>query len=431
MTGCTHSLVVSFVCLLGVNFVFGSHWRFGQISWKVTTSTTVEFTAQIGWRSSYIGSNSFAFGDGTSISLSATECPTSVTPCSSDSSSTLYYELLSVTTDLAGSESALIEYIFYHTYSSYSSYTYGLSSCCRIGDLVVGSGDSFAYYGTVALANGNSGSPVSSLAPVVQFSNGVATTIALLPVDNDGDAVTCRAATSSESAIDDNSFYTVSTSACTITMGESGSIGDKWAIQVVMETSAGDKVPMDFILEATDATLEAPKCNLTSPASSDGIYSVNVGSTLSVEMLGTDGDSSSINIQSVSLPSGASISPTGSQSVPVSFWFTWSPADGQQGSFSASVQVSDAYFQSDICTIPILVTNQPTLDPTSNPTSIPTAIPSTIPSKEPTENPSKYPTQEPSVQPTNNPSLFPTMSPSAPKTTQGKLYYLSLRVVSL
>ena len=364
-----------FLLFFVFNFVHGSHWRFGQISWKLISGTTVEFTAQLGWRSDFIGSEYFLFGDGSGTVLSDRECPSSgVVPCPDDGtipargnstnitvSDIVYYELLSITTDISGAEAALIKYIFYHEYPSLSTYTYGFSSCCRVSGLEVGSNDPYIYFGNVALSGGNTGSPVSGLSPILQFPNGVSTTFDLSPIDNDGDHVLCRKALSSESGIsinDDNNnnnnnntngtnstsgssgsstdFYTVDETACTVTIGELANVGSKWAVQIIMETEAGDVVPIDFVFEATDPTLEAPVCNLiTTPDNGDdGSYVVNVGDTLIVEMEGSDGDDTNLNVQSVTLPNGASISPTGSNSVPVAIFLTWTPVDGQEGSFS-------------------------------------------------------------------------------------------------
>ena len=121
--------------------------------------------------------------------MTSTLCPNVTTAYVVDTASNLYYE------------ATLIRYIFYHTYPSLSTFIYGFGDCCRIGGLIVGAGQDYDYYGIVSLANGNTGSPVSSISPIVQFTNGIATIIPISPVDNDGDIVTCRKATSTESSI--------------------------------------------------------------------------------------------------------------------------------------------------------------------------------------------------------------------------------------
>ena len=50
--------------LFGSSITNGSHWRCGEVSWKLEpgTSSMEQFTAEIAWRSDFIGRNTFCFG---------------------------------------------------------------------------------------------------------------------------------------------------------------------------------------------------------------------------------------------------------------------------------------------------------------------------------------------------------------------------------
>ena len=243
-------------------------------------------------------------------------------PCSSDTDSTTYYEVVSTTFELASESGTLLRY----NYVSLSSITCGFDSCCRIGSLVVGSNQGFDYYSTGSLLNGNTASPLSGISSIIQFTNNVSTSIPIAPVDNDVDSVTCRQATSTESGIYDNSFYSVYLNSCIITISESGSVGDEWATQASIV----------FIFEATDDTFEIPQFILITSMNSGSYYQVYAGNILIVEMKGADDDSSLLSVDGVSL----SITRGGDNNAePVTIYFEWTPIDSQTDSFSASIQV--------------------------------------------------------------------------------------------
>jgi hypothetical protein len=336
-----------------IGLTSASHWRFGQCSWKQTTGTTVEFTCEYGWRSTFIGSNYFNFGDGTGQSLSGG------------------YTLLSTGTDSYGNGWALVRYIFTHTYAGEGPYVATIQSCCRIGQLDVGSNDYWRMEYTIDMTNGNTGGPVSAISPLLQFTMGQPNSIPLSPVDNDGDTVTCRQATAAESKINDAdslTFYSVS-SDCVISISQAAEYYNLWAAQIMMETANGDSNPIDFIFEGTTATLNnAPVCSLDLAIPVEGYFSVDEGDLLEIGLTGTDSDAGdTLTFNPVSLPAGSSFSgPIGAS--PISGKFSWTPSPGQDGSYSASFQVVDSSSATSLCIIPIRVTEVNTPPPTPAPT---------------------------------------------------------------
>ena len=97
MSCCCLFSLLCWIFLFNSNVVYGTHFRYAQISWKLITGTTVEFTAQIGWNAGEIDDIKINFGDGNDVRIDDVECPTGVTPCPSDSSSVIYYQFVTTT----------------------------------------------------------------------------------------------------------------------------------------------------------------------------------------------------------------------------------------------------------------------------------------------------------------------------------------------
>ena len=209
--------------------------------------------------------------------------------------------------------------------------------------------------------NGNTGSPVSSISPILQFTLGVMNTFALNPVDNDGDVVTCSKADSATSGIDEaNTYFDVDANTCEVTIMESGTEGDKWAAQIFMETANGDSIPLDFIFEGIDFTASPPVCTVLTALGTSGFYEVNANDPLTIDLFATDPDAtatSEITVNVISTPSGSIVDPVGNVVVGsgVDIEFFWIPSDTQLGSFSASIQIVNENSLTSLCTLPIFV----------------------------------------------------------------------------
>jgi len=214
---------------------FGTHFRYGHISWKRLQGNNVEFTVVSAWRTSFISNLRLYFGDGTSVRPS--------------------YTVLNNYLDYEGESYTIVRYTVEHTYSSSSLYTAYSSSCCRISTLENAADDPFYLKTEVDLTNSNMGSPVSSIVPILQMSTNALNVVEIPVLDPDGDDISIRMAQVLESRI---SEYPISTYPLYVdgnflkwdTQGTS--VGDKYAVQLMLEEKRGSEVnvnALDFILE--------------------------------------------------------------------------------------------------------------------------------------------------------------------------------------
>ena len=192
------------------------------------------------------------------------------------------------------------------------------------------------------LRNGNTGSPLSSIPPILQMPQttpGQVWTIPLSTSDPDGDSVTCRMATCAESSI--NSLAQAGGNVIAVTSGcelrwdtSAAPLNSKYAAQVILEEHRPDgsvnKVPLDFIVEiAGDAANQPPTCTLNGAASNV----VPVGQPFSISATGTDPENQSLVVQALNLPAGSTLTPPLGSGVASgdSATFDWTPTAANAG----------------------------------------------------------------------------------------------------
>ncbi|MEC7242421.1 MAG: hypothetical protein VXW32_14395, partial [Myxococcota bacterium] len=204
---------------LGVGNAEATHFRHAQISWEVSSGTSVDVKVVWTWRSSALGSATLSYGDGNTGTLDA-------------NSGTL----IGTYTDLNGESYSIVENSLSHTYSSASTYTASFSSCCRISTLAIGNDTSFLVSAFVDLTGGNTGGPTTLAPPLLQVPQGAFSYT--FPVsDPDGDSATCSLITNGSDVPSPPSGLAVSSS-CELTIdGSSFSAGSKYAYQVELTES--------------------------------------------------------------------------------------------------------------------------------------------------------------------------------------------------
>jgi len=152
-----------------------------------------------------------------------------------------------------------------HTYSSDGPFTASISGCCRIGNLGNSGNDSFKLQTRVGFRSANS-APVSSLPPMVEAPTRTPDFSFQIPAtDAEGDALTFRLATSSESYLWSQPPGLTVSSTGLVRWNTSGTVsGQLWAVQVIIEERREGVLigssAVDFLLRITGDSGSPPTC---------------------------------------------------------------------------------------------------------------------------------------------------------------------------
>ncbi|MEE9385169.1 MAG: hypothetical protein V3V08_17330, partial [Nannocystaceae bacterium] len=277
-----------------------------------------------GYRSNFIGQNTYGFGDGGSFSTgSATTIATG--------------------TDLAGESFTIRRTVVEHTYANDGPWLISFQSCCRIGSIVNPSSGQ-RMEAVVDLSNGDLGSPVSSIPPMLQMELNELNVVPLPIADPDGDPFSCRMATLGESLINAVAAQTNALSVssdCVLSWQTDGtSVAQKYAVQVVIEEDNGaTRVPLDFIIEIVPDLGEPPECAL-----GGNVHNVVfAGDSFSISATGTDLDGDDLTVGHLGLPAGATLSPVSGTTGPQPFeaWFDWTPTPADVGVHAITITFTD------------------------------------------------------------------------------------------
>jgi len=351
-----------------------THFRFGHITWKATGTNTAEITVLHAWRCTFFFSSSAC----TSGSIVGGGVPTTATfnfgggsPATSNLTGTVIF-------NDAANGWFLAKYVTTHAYPSQGPFTASFSNCCRISTLQNSNADdAFLVTTDIDFRNGNKGSPVSSIPPIVQLpktSPGNFVTFSLPTADPDLDSITCRLATTAESSLTTAApnaalplpVQTLSvTSDCKLVWDTSETtFSQLYALQVMLQehrpNNVINDVALDFIIEIANVTLNAqPTCTVNGSASNI----VNVGQNFSITVTGNDTDGGNLTVNHLGLPPGATLTPTSGSSgaQPLTATFNWTPQSSDAGSAHAiSILFTDPGNLTATCSFSINVpANQP------------------------------------------------------------------------
>jgi hypothetical protein len=331
---------VLFIAAGALQPVDASHGRFGNIEWRPTENPgEVVFTVRTTWRRNYTASytkvtgdpapdwGTFYFGDGASVRGNVNGIITDYS--------------------VAGNW-IVVENTFIHQYDDPNgTYTAYLSVCCRISSSVL-----YNRYDLTqrvsARVNPSVASPRSSTPPIVGVLPDEAATFQVFASDPDGAELRYRLATNTEAVGSSNTSeryseppnMSIDATTGLVTWDNSELGSDKfWTVQIMVEKldSSGDviaHIPIDFLLRITeDAPDYNPPVIATTPASP---IVVTIGDLVQFDVDASDPDEADeIEIASVSLPAGVTMSP----SLPLS-----GPASGITSTFSWTPDALGTYF---------------------------------------------------------------------------------------
>jgi len=346
------SLSRSLFILVGVLLamsVEASHFRFGHFTWEARpdiSPTTVDFRMTVAFRSSAFGHPNigqtfrpgrFYFGDGGSA----------------------YYNFEVIARNLqedwivgraiqSGQEAGTVRYNYRAVNNNGSPWQANFSSCCKIGSLRNAANASWRVITLVNLENGNS-SPFSNLPPIVTCSK-FDCRFRIPAVDPNGDRLTWRMATRSESAIPSiPSGMNVDTDTGVLiwTGSESFSNG-LYSVQVIIEDRDQDdniksNTAIDFIINLQDQGANAwPEFDIPPTPESGSVIKAVVGQPLNISVQATDPDPNDVVfLNHVGLPLGATFEQTVSGGVTGVATLQWTPTTDDMGQHIVTFLAND------------------------------------------------------------------------------------------
>ena len=335
-----------------------SHFRYGSISWRHLSGTTVEFKVQQAWRMSFFFNSvpalgtevtveQLIFGDGGSALINLTV--TSVDP----------------TNDWFFGETTIT-----HTYPTQSAFTAQFTGCCRIGGIANASGGSFRVVSQVDLSPGVLGndSPVTAISPIVNVPVGPSATFSLPATDADGDPLRYRLATPSERAGVDVSVLAVTPQGkVTVTLNNAPA-GRLYTVPVVVEDLQGNGVVksstmVDFFVRTVPPSTPPAFDYTVTPADNSVIFA-RPGEAISFTVRASDPDpGSTVTLNAVGVPPGAVFTPE----LPVSgslaeSMFNWTPTVADQGTNVMSITATDEFGNQAATAVSLVVSRRPVFD---------------------------------------------------------------------
>jgi choice-of-anchor A domain-containing protein len=250
-----------------------------------------------------------------------------------------------------------------HTYYGDGPYMASISSCCRITNLS-NPNENYTVQTPVRFNIANS-SPVSGLPPIVNAPINKPDFAFQVPaVDAEGDQLTYRLATASESGIvQPIAGLTVSSTGRVSWSTVGKRLGQLWTTQIVIEERRNGQLigasAVDFILRIVDSLGEPPQCVLPAQTS----YTVNAGQQVQFTIGTEDLDSAdTLTLNTGGLPPGATLTPAlPLEGAPgISTTFNWTPSVAAAGSSHVvGFTVTDSTGQADQCSVSITVRAQP------------------------------------------------------------------------
>ena len=352
-------ILLVFCFFLFTSSAMASHFRYGDISYRVDTNDptgrTIIFKANTAWRSAY--------GGGFGVSLSYTKIG------GGTNSMGTVPENLTASSNGVSYYSGEISYTF-PTNGNYKVY-YG--SCCKISELQNNNYNARWYVYTTVNVGSNNSSPVTSLPAIAYVQQGINATFNIPAVDPDGDAVTYRLATNGDSWPGDQpQGFSVSSSgqATFNTVGKT--IGHLYNAAVVITDSKGAEILVDFILEITQQSNPPQWDYSTGKTPANGFaYQSSPGQTISFPIEAFDTDSgSTVSISASGMPYGATVTPAfGTAANPISHVFSWTPGISQFGQFLINFTAQDNNSVTVSTSVAINISLKPVFDVPPTPAS--------------------------------------------------------------
>jgi hypothetical protein len=357
------SLAAMLVVMLFGAAAEASHFRYATINWNVPDPVmaprTVRFVIQHAWRlDTFQDTLTFNFGDGATATQTFVGQVGMTPPRIVMASAGVTGGVIGTGVDAGGAGYVVFEMIVSRTYAGTATeFTAFFSSCCRISGLQNGAGDAnYRIETRVSLAGGNTGGPVTATLPVLPLQNGGVRTFGFPATDPDGDVVTCRFATGTETGLPGGAMpfvpFVPAGGARPMILGVMGGrcelswnlamavVGQRYVLHFMLESTRGgvvSRTPTDLVIEIV--ARPPPTCVIsgTMPASASATVPAFVGTPITRTITGTQamvmaGDNLNLTLSATGLPMGATLTPAmGTQLSPFSTVFNWTPSAADQG----------------------------------------------------------------------------------------------------
>ena len=244
-----------------------------------------------------------------------------------------------------------------------SDITVTYSNCCRISSLQSGNNDTnYIVSSNITLRAPSNQPPTASTLPIMRVAAGQTTSFAIPAVDPDGDPLSYRFATTTESGMPAPvpPGMTINTTTGMVTYVAPAlplnTISQLHATQIVVTDTKGAYSVVDLLIERRALTGAAPIVRINGNTTAGNISTLR-NSPVTFTVSAADPENTPIQLVAAGLPSGASLTP----SLPVtqinpSSTFTWTPAvagtyvinfsgldgDGRQATNSVTINVANA-----------------------------------------------------------------------------------------
>ncbi|GAA4003930.1 hypothetical protein GCM10022408_14500 [Hymenobacter fastidiosus] len=340
-----------------------SHYRYGNISWRVVESDpskrTIEFKISQAWRGiPVIGEAAYGgtldFGDGSSEDFAVVTSAINVPE-------NYYYGQTTVT----------------HTYASTGNFIASAAGCCRIPSLVNNAVGPYNSTSVVNVGTGNS-SPVSTLSPIVNLPVNIATASFRVPAfDPDNDPLTYSLATGQDMggiAFVNPSGLTVEATTGTVTLNTVGAIVGQLYSAAVKVSDGKTSIVLDFLIKITPQS-GVPAFDYAVTPANGHVYQIPPGTTVVFPVKATDNDLNDIvTLNALGLPAGSSMGPAlPTLGNPVQSTFSWTPTTSNLGTSVINFVAQDAQGAQAYSSVTIQVSLRPTFDVPPSPSNGSTA----------------------------------------------------------
>jgi hypothetical protein len=337
--------------------VEATHFRYGTLSWEITsynaTSRTVQFSITQSWRWSFFGNppvgatvnnvGTFNFGDGATTTLSL------------------------VVTSVNAAENWFVgTRTLTKVYNRTTDVLALFQGCCRISTLQQNNNDkNYRLETVVTLSNPGNRAPVGSTLPIFYVQTGLPNAqIQLNATDPDNDPINFAISSSAQSGLVTTTpaiFTSLSTSGLLSLNTTAAAIGRQYAMQVMVSDNQGARVPLDFIIQVVGVS-NPPIFDYTVTPLNGSTIKVQPGVPINFPVRAYDVDpGSTVALNASGIPIGATLSSQVGTN-PAQVNFSWIPTNANLGTYALSFSATDNIFVQSITNVNIVVSLAPVFD---------------------------------------------------------------------
>lgn len=338
--------ILIFFIMFGISTSFASHMRYLNLTWRTVSGRTVEFKFSYAQAGGYttVGTKfnwSINTGDGGWLSI-----PMTVT--SNNQAEDYFYSEGTAT----------------YTYGANGNYLANFASCCRIYGMVNNSSGSVDIRTLVNVGTGNS-SPIATLPPVVNVSQGLSAATFSLPAnDPDGDVLTYRLANSTEMGGGVNpAGLSVNNTTGLVTFNTTNASAGQLYSAAIVVSDGKTEITVDFIIKITQQSI-APEFDYLATPANGTVYQVSPGQPVNFNIRATDSDVGDIvTLSAVGVPIGANLSPAlPTSGNPAQASFSWTPSNSNLGTNVINFIAQDKQGVQKTTSVTIQVSLKPVFD---------------------------------------------------------------------